>query len=372
MMADLLEIALQLNSERQIVHVDMDAFYAQVEMREHPEYRQRQLILAEDPRHNGGHGVVATANYAARALGVHSAMSAIEALRLAPDALFVRPNFTLYRAVSAQVHEIFHRYTDIVEGVAFDEAYLDVTANKLGFTAAIALAHHMQQTIFDELHLTSSVGVSFNKFLAKLASEHNKPVGFTFVGVDDIRSFLDPLPVGDIQGVGKQTEIKMKELGIETGAQLYQTDQSTLLAHFGKMGYEFYRRIRGVDDRQVEWQRERKSLGNERTFNPFLQSEEEVQAQLTRLAELLATALTKRQMHGKTLVLKVRTEAFVTETKRLTQIDFYANDALLFERLAQEIWEDLGGFQERIRLLGLTMTGLAPVTFENLPLDLYH
>ncbi|MDR3190216.1 MAG: DNA polymerase IV [Lactobacillaceae bacterium] len=371
-MADLLEISLQLNTQRQVIHVDMDAFYAQVEMRDHPEYHDKQLILASDPRKNGGRGVVATANYAARKMGVHSAMSAMEALKLAPDALFIKPDFKVYGEVSAQVHEIFHRYTDMVEPIASDEAFLDVTVNKLGFTSAVALAHHMQQTIFDELHLTSSVGVSFNKFLAKLASEHNKPAGFTFVGPGEIREFLDPLPIGDIRGVGKQTEPRMHELGIDFGKDLYDADQSTLLQHFGKMGYEFYRRIRGVDDREVEGQRERKSIGNERTYGPFLTSEDMVLDNLYKLAELLEASLKRKQMHGKTIVIKTRNADFVTETRRRTEVDFIENDARRFYDLAQELFEELGGFEQPIRLLGLTMTGLAPVTFENLPLNLYQ
>ncbi|MDR3240891.1 MAG: DNA polymerase IV [Lactobacillaceae bacterium] len=370
-MADLLEIALQLNTDRSIIHVDMDAFYAQIEMRDHPEYRDQAIILASDPRKNGGRGVVATANYAARKLGVHSAMSSAEAVKLAPNALFVRPNFDSYRAVSAQVHEIFHRYTDMVEPIAFDEAYLDVTKSKIPFESTVALAHHLQQTIFDELTLTSSVGVSFNKFLAKLSSEHNKPAGFTVVAPEEIRTFLDPLPIKDIRGIGSKTVPKMNELGIYTGKDLFEMDQSALLSHFGKMGYEFYRRIRGVDDREVEWQRERKSIGNERTYGPFLTQEETVFENLHYLAELLEHSLTKRQMHGKTIVLKTRDEDFVTETRRRTLPDFIPNDADTYYEIAEELWEELGGFQKAVRLLGLTMTTLAPMTFDNMLLDLY-
>ncbi|MCM0582886.1 DNA polymerase IV [Weissella diestrammenae] len=370
-MADLLKISLQLNTNRQIIHVDMDAFYAQIEMRDHPDYEGQAIILASDPRRNGGRGVVATANYQARELGVHSAMSAAEALKLAPNARFIRPNFEIYRAVSKQVHAIFHRYTDMVEPIAFDEAYLDVTHSKLFFPSSIALAHHLQQSIYNELHLTCSVGISFNKFLAKLGSEHNKPAGLTMILPDDIRQFLDPLPVKDIRGIGAKTAPKMYELGIQTGYDLFQMDQSALMDHFGKMGYEFYRRIRGVDDSEVAWQRERKSIGNERTYAPFLNSEESVFDRLQELSSMLVHSLEKQQMHGKTIVLKVRDESFTTETRRETLPEFIQNDATTYFELAESLWEALGGYEQPIRLLGLTMTSLAPMTFDNLTLDLY-
>jgi DNA polymerase-4 len=371
-LADLFEIPLHLNTDRKIIHVDMDAFYAQVEMRDHPEYRHEQLILARDPRKHGGRGVVATANYAARKLGVHSAQSAAEALRLAPNAIFVEPDFETYRRVSGGVHEIFHRFTDKVEPIAFDEAYLDVTENKFGLTDGVVIAHQLQQMIFDELQLTSSVGVSFNKFLAKLASENNKPVGMTVVRPDDVRSFLDRLPISDIRGVGTKTAEHMIELGVETGHDLFELDQTTLLNEFGKMGYEFYRRIRGVDDRPVEWQRERKSVGKERTYGPFLDTEEAVFAQFKDIATMLAESLIKRNLHGKTLVLKIRDEDFETETRRRSAVDYLPNDAVQFIEIAQDLWEELGGFRKPIRLVGLTMTNLAPLTFENVPLNLYE
>jgi len=370
-MADLLEIPVQLHTDRKILHVDMDAFYAQVETRDNPALAEVALILARDPRQHSGRGVVATANYKARQLGVHSAMSAAEALRLAPEATFLTPKFEKYRAVSNQVHEIFHRYTDKVEPIAFDEAYLDVTENKIGIDNPVALAHALQQTIYEELQLTSSVGVSFNKFLAKLSSEHNKPAGLTVVREADVRPFLDALPIEEVRGVGQKTAERMRELGVTTGAALYAMDQTTLTQHFGRMGYDFYRRIRGVDDRPVEWQRERKSVGKERTYGPFLDNEEKIMAELKRLAALLESSLQKRSLHGKTLVLKVRDEDFNTETRRTTQPDYLPNDATEFERLAADIWEELGGYQKPIRLLGLTMTNLAPLTFENIPLNLY-
>lgn len=357
-MADLLEIPINLKSERRILHIDMDAFYAQVEMRDHPEYRSVALILARDPRTSGGHGVVATANYPARKLGVHSAMSSAEALRLAPDAVFLPPNFDLYREVSEQVHEIFYRLTRKVESVALDEVYLDITDSYTSFQDAIMVGHQLQQSIYAELNLTSSIGISYNKFLAKLASEHNKPVGLTVVKPSEIRSFLDPMPIEEIRGVGIKTAEKMHTLKIETGRDLFLQNQSTLLQNFGKMGYEFYRRIRGVDDRQVEWQRERKSIGKERTYNPFLDTEEQVAKELRHITELLVTSLDRRQMQGKTLVIKTRTEDFETETRRKSFTDLIPNDIQFILEEGQALFEELGGYQRPLRLLGLTITNL--------------
>ncbi|AIG65338.1 DNA polymerase IV [Weissella ceti] len=368
-MADLFEIPIQLETNKSIIHIDMDAFYAQVEMRDHPEYRDQAVILANDPRKNGHRGVVATANYHARALGVHSAMNANEALKLAPDALFVAPDFPKYQAVSAEVHEIFHRVTEKVEPVAFDEAYLDISDLK---DEPIEIAHQLQQTIYDELSLTCSVGISFNKFLAKLASEHNKPAGLTYIEADDIRAFLDPLPIEDIRGIGKKTAEKMYAQDIKTGYDLFQMAQSDLTNQFGKMGFILYQRIRGMDSGVVEWERERKSIGKEHTYGSVVDTEDEVLQELKLIATELSENLNRKKMHGKTLVLKVRSDSFITKTHRLTLPDVIEADPYVIWRLAQDIWEDLGGYQEPLRLIGLTMTNLTPITFKNISLPLYE
>jgi len=368
-MADLFEIPIQLDAHRSIIHVDMDAFYAQIEMRDHPEYRDQPIILAQDPRKNGHRGVVATANYHARQLGVHSAMNANEALKLAPDALFVEPDFDKYQSVSAEVRAIFKRVTEKIEPIAFDEAYLDITEVD---EDPVSVAHMIQQTIFDELSLTCSVGVSFNKFLAKLASEHNKPAGFTVVGVDDIRIFLDPLPIDDIRGVGKKTSETMHELGILTGRDLFDASQSLLTEKFGRLGFSLYQRIRGMDERIVEWERERKSIGKEKTYGSPVDTEDEVILELRSISNDLVESLNRKKMHGQTLVLKVRSDSFITKTHRMTFKDPIENDAYLIWRLAQDIWEELGGYKEPLRLIGLTMTTLTPITFKNISLPLYE
>ncbi|MBM7618137.1 DNA polymerase-4 [Weissella uvarum] len=368
-METFLEFPLKLETNRKILHVDMDAFYAQIEIRDNPALANQQVIIARDPRRNGGKGVVATANYNARAKGVHSAMSAAEALDLAPKAVFITPNFTKYREASHQVHDIFHEFTDKIEPVAFDEAYLDLSDRTENL---VALAHRMQQKIYDELHLTSSVGISFNKFLAKLASEHNKPVGLTVIRPEDIRPFLDAEPIESIRGVGAKTAERMRELGVQTGADLYQMSQDELISEFNRQGFELYERIRGIDNRPVMYERQRKSIGKEHTFNPLIRSEDETLAEIKILAKEVTEALSRQKMHGQTLVLKLRDENFNTVTHRMTQNDFIDNDPVVLNRIANDLLEEAGGFRQPLRLIGLTMTNLTPLAFENIALSLYE
>lgn len=357
---------------RKIIHVDMDAFYAQVEMRDNPTLRQVPLILAKDPAKTGGHGVVATANYVARQLGIHSAMSAMEAKKLAPKGVFLTPDFTKYKEVSAQVHAIFHEYTEMIEPIAFDEAYLDVTENKLGIEDPVILAHRMQQEIWERLHLTCSTGISYNKFIAKLASEYNKPVGVTIVRQEDAVDFLIHQPIGAFRGIGKKTLPQMEALDILTGADLYQQTESFLIQHFGKLGYDLYRRVRGIDDRPVQWQQERKSIGKESTYLPPLELPAQINKALTSLATDLVKAMQRNQRHGRTIVLKIRYSDFTTLTKRVTQTDFYPNEITPIVQVAEEIIASLPPTTQAIRLLGVTLTSLAPITFENINLPLFE
>ncbi|GBG94568.1 DNA polymerase IV [Ligilactobacillus salitolerans] len=358
--------------ERKIIHIDMDAFYASIEMRDDPSLVKRPLVIARDPRKTGGHGVVATANYVARSYGIHSAMSSQEALKLCSQAYFKDPDFKKYRAVSSQIHEIFHEYTDKIEPVAFDEAYLDVTENKKQLNSAIDLACMLQQEIYSKVSLTCSAGISYNKFLAKLASDYRKPVGITVVRQDETKEFLFPLPIEKFRGVGKKTVPKMHDLGVFTGKDLYQLTASELIGHFGKMGYVFYHRVRGIDERPVEWQRERKSLGNERTFDQPLTDSLAVDNFLKKSAARLAQELEQRQKHGKTLVLKVRNSAFETTTKRITLDDYLPNETETFEFYGKSLLEQIQDPEHYdIRLLGLTVTNLDPLEYENIVLPLW-
>ena len=371
-MTELFKIPLENDTSRKIIHIDMDAFYASIEEREQPDLRQKPLIIARDPSDTGGKGVVTTANHVARQYGVHSAMSAQKAAELIPkhQAVFKTPNFPLYQSVSAQIHDIFHTVTDKIEPIAFDEAYLDVTENKLGLTHTIEVVAYLQKAILEETQLVSSAGISYNKFLAKMASDYRKPAGRTLVLPEQAIAFLSRLPIEKFRGVGQKTVPKMQDLGIMTGADLLAQSEMFLMQHFGKLGYGLYRHVRGIDNRPVEYQRERKSIGNEHTYGQPLISEEQVQAQLKSLAVELAQRLRKNQKHGLTVVLKVRNRQYETITKRKTLGEYVGNAAEL-EAIANQIWQSIGQAEVGIRLLGITVTNLAPQTFENITLPLY-
>lgn len=359
-------------SQRKIIHVDMDAFYASIEMRDHPEYRHQPLVIARDPRTSGGRGVVATANYLARAAGIHSAMSAQEALERCKEAVFKQPDFTKYRAVSQQIHDIFHEVTDKIESVALDEAYLDITENKLDLDNPIEVGLFLQQKIWQETRLTSSIGISYNKFLAKEASDYRKPVGMTIIKEEDAHDFLMKLPIEKYRGVGKKTVPKMHELKVFTGADLYQLSENQLMHDFGKFGYMLYRRVRGIDDRPVEYLRERKSIGKERTYGQSLADETSVANQINFLSDLVSDTVQKQQKHGRTLVLKIRYQDFTTLTKRYTSKDFLPNDPKVFAQYANQLLEEMPDIERGVRLLGITITGLAPLDFDNISLPLFE
>ena len=357
--------------QRDIIHVDMDCFYASIEMRDEPKLQDKPVVIARDPRKTGGHGVVATANYQARAFGIHSAMNAQRAIKLCPKAVFVTPNFEKYRKVSRQIQAIFAEFSDLVEPVAFDEAYLDITADKQGLGSAVLTAHRLQQRIYDETQLTCSIGISYNKFLAKLASDFCKPVGTTVVRPEEVKAFLFPLPIEKFRGVGKKTAPKMHALGIKTGEDLYARSERYLNEHFGKIGTVLYQRVRGIDERLVEV-RERKSIGTEKTFIRPLVSESQVNDEFMQLATRLVKELNKKQKHGKTLVLKLRTASFETVTKRLTKQEYFLNDVATIVYYAMQLCEEVAPTELELRLLGLTMTGLAPLEFENMSLPLFE
>ncbi len=357
--------------QRRILHVDMDAFYASIEERKEPRLKQLPLIVAKDPRKTGGRGVVATANYVARKYGVHSAMSDQEALKLCPKAVFRFSGFDLYRSVSSQIHRIFHQYTDMVEYVALDEAYLDVTENKLNLKDPINLGIEIQNKIWQRTHLTCSVGVSYNKFLAKEASDYAKPVGITVIDKKDALEFLKKLPISKFRGVGKKTTPKLLTLGIKNGSDLFRFSQMDLIKHFGKFGYVLYQRARGIDERPVEYQRLRKSIGKERTYGPALNNLQSAKIQLKLLSEMVSQTMADKKQHGKALVLKVRYSNFQTLTRRATFDHFIDNSAKQYLKIATGLLEDMTNGNEGIRLLGITITNLNDLDFENVDLNLF-
>ncbi|WP_122645382.1 DNA polymerase IV [Enterococcus mediterraneensis] len=365
-----LQFPLKNDTSRKIIHIDMDAFFASVEERDNPELAKHPLVIARHPSDTGGRGVVTTANYLARQYGIHSAMSAQKAYELCPQAIFVPGNHEKYREVSQQVREVFQRYTDLIEPMSIDEAYLDVTENKVNSRSAIKVARMIQRDIWRETHLTCSAGVSYNKFLAKLASDFQKPRGLTVVTPEDAVEFLKELPIEKFHGIGKKTVPKMHELNIFTGADLYQKSEMELIRYFGKMGYSLYRKVRGIHDSPVKVTRERKSVGKEHTYGNPLTTEEEVLTQLRQLSEKVDFSLKRVQKHGKTIVLKVRYTDYSTITKRVTLPTYVSKKEAIFSQ-ASLIWEEILGLEKGIRLLGITVTNLDPVTYENIRLPLW-
>jgi DNA polymerase-4 len=298
---------------RKIVHVDMDAFYASVEQRDDPSLRGRPVVVAW----RGNRSVVCAASYEARRFGVHSAMPASRAERLCPEAVFVPPDFTRYRAVSLSVREIFQRHTDLIEPLSLDEAYLDVTENKTGLPTATRVAITIRQQIQEQLHLTASAGVAENKFLAKIASDWRKPNGLFVIQPEDVQTFLPPLPVARIPGVGKVTEARLKQIGVLTIADLQALEPSLLEAQFGRYGVRLYQLARGIDHNQVVPDRPTKSISAEDTFEsdiPLSGTEELIR----RLAEKVWTASRKDGRVARTVVLKLKTSEFNILTRSHT------------------------------------------------------
>lgn len=354
---------------RKILHIDMDAFYASVEIRDNPSLKGKPVIIARDPRESGGRGVVATASYEARKYGVHSAMSAKEALEICPQGIFIPAHFDLYREVSRQIHAIFHEYTDIIEPLSLDEAYLDVTDNKKEIYSGTILGRQIQRDIYRRLGLTCSAGISYNKFLAKLASDYQKPSGLTVISPDLAHEFLMELPIDDFIGVGEKTREKMREYDIQTGKDLYEWSLIDLSEKFGKFGRTLYRRVRGIDDRPVEMSRNRKSLGKENTFLNDLYHDQEIERELIELSETVFFSLNEKGLHGKTVVLKYRYKDFETYTRRQTRFA-YIDSAEELATVALNLWRKYGDSSKGIRLLGVTVTSLAPLTYENIVLPL--
>lgn len=350
------------DTHRRIIHVDMDAFYAAVEMRDHPEYRHRPLVVGQDPRQHYGHGVVATANYLARTFGIHSAMPSVQALHLAPqqNLIFIKPNFAKYRAASRQIHAIMHEYTDLVQSVALDEAYLDVTRNKKQIASATEIALAIQERIYHELGLTCSFGVTYNKFLAKMGSEYAKPFGRTIILPNEALAFLGKKKIGDFPGIGPKTQTKLEGMGIFTGHDLQKVPVRLLVQTLGKMGYLLAEHAHGIDLSAViaDSDQNRKSIGIERTYEPPIQDEGRALALISAYCRTLVAKLRQYGFLAKTVVLKVRQPDFRTITKR-QQLSVASTDLTSITQLAQKLFQKIGRdhhLEEGIRLLGVSVT----------------
>lgn len=351
---------------RRIIHLDMDAFYASVEMRDHPDLRDKAVVVAHDPRDNNGHGVITTANYIARKYGIGSAMPAIKAVKQIPanQLVFIAPNFKKYHQVSDQVHAIMHEVTDIIEPISLDEAYLDVTQNKLGSYSSIQLANYMQEKIYKKIGLTCSFGVTYNKFLAKMASEYAKPFGKTIILPEEAISFLAQQDIKKFPGIGKKTQEILRQFNINTGADLQKKSVKWLIDRFKKMGYSMALHSRGIDLSPVRAQRQRKSIGKERTFEPSIFDQQQLLTLLRQYSTDLSQMLRQKNLQASCVVIKVRDNNFNTVTRRkmLTKASLDSWD--IYEQ-AKELLLQLPDFINRgVRLLGVSATNLQQQNYQ--------
>jgi DNA polymerase IV len=352
-----MEESLQ-EERRKIIHIDMDAFYASIEQRDNPEYKGKPVVVGGLP--DGRRGVVATASYEARKYGIHSAMSSKKAYQLCPTAIFLHPRFDAYKEVSRKMREIFSRYTDLIEPLSLDEAYLDVTCDKQNIGSAIEIARQIKSAIRNELNLTASAGVSINKFVAKIASDMKKPDGLTFIGPSRIEGFMESLPVEKFFGVGKVTAEKMKKMGLHTGSDLKKLTEKELTRYFGKTGRFYYYIVRGKDNRRVEPDRETKSVGAEDTFAFDLTTLEEMNNELDRIAETVCDRLHRHKLSGRTITLKIKYSDFKQITRNRSFLCPVDNLQTIAETAKQllALTETEG---KAIRLLGITLSNFGEV-----------
>ena len=343
---------------RKIIHIDMDAFYASVEQRDDPSLRGKPIVVGGSP---DGRGVVAAASYEARRFGIHSAMASSRARRLCPQLIFVRPRFEAYKAESRKLHEVFRRYTELIEPLSLDEAYLDVSACPQERGSATLIARRIKREIKEETGLTASAGVSYNKFLAKLASDMDKPDGLYLITPDQGEGFIAELPVGKFHGVGPATEARMHALGIRTGADLRERSLDELNAAFGHRGPFYYAIARGIDERPVRASRERKSFGCETTFERDLRDLEALTSELRPLAEDVVDTLHRRGYTATTWTVKVKYHDFQQVTRSHTS-DSPVRELEPLLPLLRMLLERTEAGRVPVRLLGVTASGLEPVS----------
>ena len=339
-------------TQRKIIHIDMDAFYASVEQLDNPDLKGKPIAV-------GGseiRGVVSAASYEARKFGVRSAMSGAQATRLCADLIFVKPNFERYKEVSKQIRNIFYEYTDLVEPLSLDEAYLDVTENKKGNPSATLIAKEIRQKIFEVTGLTASAGISVNKFVAKIASDFNKPNGQKTVNPDEVAAFIEVLDVKKFYGIGKVTAEKMYQLGIYTGIDLKTKSLEYLEKHFGNSGKSYYNLSRGISFSQVKPNREMKSVGAERTFNKNLSSEIYMEERLKNIAEEIERRIKKYNIAGKTITLKIKYSDFSQQTRSKTVQYFISDKNLIFETAKELLYQEK--LKNSVRLLGISLNNL--------------
>jgi len=355
-----------LSEGRKIIHVDMDAFFASVEQRDFPELRGRPVAVGGSSKR----GVVAAASYEAREFGVRSAMPSVVAARKCPGLIFVSSRFDVYREVSRQIREIFGRYTTLVEPLSLDEAYLDVTNSLRPELSATAIARDIRRAILEETNLTASAGVSFNKFLAKVGSDHDKPDGLTVIRPRDAAAFVAALPIGKFYGIGPVTAQKMNEIGIRNGADLRRFSEQDLVSRFGKAGRYYYRISRCEDDRQVHISRTRKSLGAERTFETNITDVAEMKERLNDLAERVSSRMLNASLLGLTVTLKIKTFDFEITTRQTTTDVLRGQKEEIMELVDLLLMHAPGPPTKPVRLLGISISNLRSLTDDPIPVQL--
>ena len=338
-------------SQRKIIHVDMDAFFASIEQRDNQDLRGKAIAVG-----NGSdRGVVATCSYEARRFGVRSAMSSVVAKRICPDLIFVRPRFEVYEQVSSQIMGIFREFTHKIEPLSIDEAFLDVTENLVGLNSATDIARNIKLRIEQETDLTSSAGVSYNKFLAKIASDIQKPNGLTVVKPEEADAFIEKLPIEKFFGIGKVTAEKMHRYGIHTGKELKNRELHELIRLFGKSGLSFYSMARGIDEREVKSSRIRKSVGAESTFEKDLTTKFERIAELYKIEQEVFERIKESNFKGKTLTLKIKFDSFEQITRSKTIGSWFVTFDIIHKH-AKELLLQTGIDDQKIRLLGISIS----------------
>jgi DNA polymerase-4 len=342
----------EFNPNRKIIHVDMDAFYASVEQMDNPSLRGKPLAVGG----NEIRGVVSAASYEARKFGVRSALSGALAKKYCPELIFVKPRFDRYKEISNKIRKIFYDYTDLIEPLSLDEAYLDVTHNKKGNPSASLIAQEIRLRILNEVGLTASAGISINKFVAKVASDYNKPNGQKTVPPNEVLPFLEELPIRKFYGVGKVTTEKMYQLGIFTGLDLKNKSVEFLEKHFGKSGNFYYNVVRGIHNSEVKSDRITKSVAAEHTFDENLSSEIFMEERLQIIATQLEKRLKKYNISGKTVTLKIKYSDFTQQTRSKTLPYFISDKALLMETARELLYQER--MKDSVRLLGISLNNL--------------
>jgi DNA polymerase-4 len=343
---------LESPPNRKIIHIDMDAFYASVEQMDNPDLRGKPIAVGGAENR----GVVSAASYEARKFGVRSAISGVLAKKYCPELIFVKPRFDRYKEISKKIQKIFREYTDLVEPLSLDEAYLDVTQNKKGNPSASLLAQEIRMRIFNEVGLTASAGISVNKFVAKIASDYNKPNGQKTVNPDEVVPFLENLSIQKFYGVGKVTTEKMYQLGIFTGLDLKSKSVEFLEKHFGKSGSFYYNVVRGIHNSEVKSDRITKSVAAEYTFDINLSSEIFMIEKLEKIATELERRLKKHHIAGKTITLKIKYSDFTQQTRSKTMPYFVSDKALILEIVKELLYQEK--MKESVRLLGISLSNL--------------